>query len=311
MKPSEMPQSVSPEQRYHPSPARGLILMSIGIMLMPLTDGVAKFLSATIPPGEVAWGRFLFQALLTTPIVIALTGWRSLIPKQIWANALRGVLMAGGTTLFFIGLTRIPLADSVAIFFIQPFVLTILAVIFERERVGWRRWLAIAIGFGGAILVIRPSFAEFGPYALLPAISAVSFACFMLLNRRLRGTGGVIAMQGFASIAATVTMTLILVLGTSIGVESISFVAPTATEWGIIAGIGAFAALGHSLMVVAFRYTTPAVLAPTQYLQIISSTAFGFFVFGDFPDTGKWAGIAIIIACGIYIFWRETRRRPR
>lgn len=293
------------------APGRGLIIMATGFMIMSLTDGVAKILAETVPPGEVAWARFFFQSMLTVPIVVAATGWRSLVPDRIFANALRGVLMAGGTAAFFIGLKKIPLADSAAIFFILPFVLTILSVLVERERVGWRRWLAIVIGFGGALLVIQPSFDEFGLFALFPAASAVSFAFYMLLNRRLRGSGSAMALQTFAGLSGMVTLALLLALGSLVGASEFTIVAPTLTQWAMLAGMGAFAALGHYLMIMAFRYTTPAVLAPTQYTQIFSSTAFGYFVFGNFPDLGKWIGIAIIIACGIYIFWRETRVRAR
>ena len=293
------------------APGRGLVIMATAFMIMSLTDGVAKFLAEDIPPGQVAWGRFLFQSMLTVPIVIAATGWRSLVPGRAFLNAFRGVLMAVGTAMFFIGLKKIPLVDSAAIFFILPFILTILSVLVEGERVGWRRWLAIVIGFGGALMVIQPSFDAFGLFALFPAASAVSFGFYMLLNRRLRGTGSAMALQTFGGLCGMLTLTLLLVIGSYAGLPEFSIVAPTMAQWGLLAGIGAFAATGHFMMILAFRYTTPAVLAPTQYAQIFSSTAFGYFVFGNFPDLGKWIGIAIVIACGIYIFWRETRARAR
>jgi drug/metabolite transporter (DMT)-like permease len=289
------------------APGLGLAIMTTGFVIMSLTDGVAKFLATEVPPGEIAWGRFFFQCVLTVPLVIMASGWRSLFPDRMFANAMRGVLMASGTAMFFVGLKKIPLADSAAIFFILPFVLTILSAIFEGEKVGWRRWSAIAVGFGGALLVIQPSFAIFGPYALLPAGSALAFAVYMLLNRRLRGTGTGMALQTFASLAGVLTLTLFLAIGSLAGSSEFAIVAPTLPQWGLIVGIGACAALGHYLMIIAFRYATPAVLAPTQYSQIISATAFGYVVFGDFPDLSKWIGIVIVIACGIYVFHRETR----
>jgi len=293
------------------APGLGLILMASGFMLMSLNDGVAKFVGESLPPGEVAWARFLFQSILAVPIVVAATGWRSLIPHRPLANALRGVLLSLSTAMFFIGLKKIPLADSAAIFFIMPFLLTILSVVVDREHVGWRRWTAIAIGFSGALLVIQPSFEAFGLFALFPAGAAACIAVFMLLNRRLRGTGSGMALQAFAGLSGTLTLAILLVIGTAIGVPEFSIAAPTLGQWGLLAGMGAFAALGHYLMIVAFRYATPAVLAPTQYAQIVSATAFGYVVFGNFPDLGQWFGIAIVIACGIYVFWRETRVRAR
>ena len=301
--------SATPASLVHDrhAPGLGLLIMTTGFMIMTLTDGVAKFLTSEVPAGEIAWGRFFFQSLITLPLVIAISGWRSVVPRQIFGNVMRGLLMAGTTALTFIALKKLPLADFVAIFFIQPFLLTILGAVVEREKVGWRRWLAIVIGFGGALLVIQPSFAEFGLFSLLPVAAAVLFAIFMLLNRRLRGSGSAIAMQTFAGLTGMVSLAILLVGGSIAGVADFTIVIPTLPQWGLLAMMGAIAALGHSLMIVAFRYATPVVLAPTQYSQIISSTIFGFFVFGDFPDLGKWVGIVIIIACGIYVFRRETR----
>jgi drug/metabolite transporter (DMT)-like permease len=288
-------------------PGLGLTILATGYVIMSLTDGVAKFLTAEIAPGEIAWARYLFMATLTLPFVVAINGWRSLLPDRIVANLMRGVLIGSGSAMTFIALQKIPLADSVAIFFIQPFLLTILSVIFEHEKVGWRRWSAIVIGFTGALLVIQPTFAEFGPYALLQALSAGCFAGFMLLNRRLRDTGPALSLQAFSSLTAACVLTILLVAGSVTEMPPFTFVMPTAPQWAMLAAFGGCAAIGHSLMVLAFRYATPAVVAPTAYVQIISATIFGYFVFGDFPNLMTWIGIAIVVACGIYVFHRETR----
>lgn len=289
------------------APGLGLLIMTTGFMIMTVTDGVAKFLTSELPAGEIAWGRFFFQSLITLPLVVAISGWRSVVPRHVIGNMTRGLLMAATTALTFIALKKLPLADFVAIFFLQPFLLTILGAIVEREHVGWRRWLAIVIGFGGAILVIQPSFAEFGLYSLLPVAAAVLFAIFMLLNRRLRGSGSAMAMQTFAGLTGMVSLSLLLIGGSVTGIGDFTIVNPTLPQWGLLVVMGAIAATGHSLMIFAFRFATPVVLAPTQYSQIISSTIFGFLVFGDFPSLSKWVGIIIIITCGIYVFRRETR----
>jgi drug/metabolite transporter (DMT)-like permease len=288
-------------------PGLGLTLLATGYVIMSLTDGVAKFLTAEFAPGEIAWARYSFMATLTLPFVVAINGWRSLLPDRIVANLMRGVLIGLGSAMTFIALQKIPLADSVAIFFIQPFLLSILSMIFEHEKVGWRRWSAIVIGFGGALLVIQPTFAEFGPYALLQAASAACFAGFMLLNRRLRDTGPVMSLQAFSSLTGAVVLTLLLVGGSVADIPTFTFVMPTAPQWAMLAAFGGCAAIGHSLMVLAFRYATPAVIAPTAYVQIISATVFGYVVFGDFPNLKTWIGIVIIVSCGIYVFHRETR----
>jgi drug/metabolite transporter (DMT)-like permease len=300
-------QRPAPERSSHHNPGLGLSLLATGYVIMSITDGVAKLLTAEIAPGEIAWARYFFASVLAIPVVIAITGWRSLVPKRFLANLLRGVMIGSGSAMTFIALQKIPLADAAAIFFIQPFILTILSVIFEGEKVGWRRWSAIAIGFAGALLVIQPSFAEFGFYALLQAASAACFAGFMLLNRRLRDTGPPLSLQAFSSLAGALVLSLMLITGSVVDIPVFTFTMPTAQQWAILAAFGGSAAVGHSLMVIAFRYATPAVVAPTAYVQIIAATIFGYFVFGDFPNLMKWIGIAIIVACGIYVFRRETR----
>jgi drug/metabolite transporter (DMT)-like permease len=298
-----------PQASSHHNPGLGLALLAIGYVIMSITDGVAKLLTSEIAPGEIAWARYVFASLLAVSVVIVVNGWRTLLPKRFLANLFRGVMIGSGSAMTFIALQKIPLADAAAIFFIQPFMLTILSVIFEHEKVGWRRWSAIAIGFAGAMLVIQPSFQEFGFYALLQAVSATCFAGFMLLNRRLRDTAPPLSLQAFSSLAGAMVLTLMLVIGTSTGVPVFTFTMPTPQQWVILAAFGGAAAVGHTLMVVAFRYATPAVVAPTAYVQIISATIFGYFVFGDFPNMTKWIGITIIVACGIYVFHRETRVR--
>ncbi len=303
------PQASTPLATAAPNPGLGLGLLAIGYVIMSITDGVAKLLTSSIAPGEIAWARYVFASALALPVAVAINGWRSLLPKRIVANIFRGVLIGSGSAMTFIALQKIPLADAAAIFFIQPFMLTILSVIFEHEKVGWRRWSAIATGFAGAMLVIQPTFAEFGPHALLQAVSATCFAGFMLLNRRLRDTAPPLSLQVFSSLAGSVVLTLMLVTGTALEMPAFTFTMPTPQQWAILAVFGGAAAVGHSLMVIAFRYATPAVVAPTAYVQILSATIFGYFVFGDFPNLMKWVGIAIVVACGIYVFRRETRAK--
>lgn len=277
--------------------------------LLPVADGIAKIMGGGMSPGEVAWGRLLFHALLTLPMVVAFAGWRALSPKQIWPNVLRGILIAVGTSCFFVGLTKLPLADATAIFFIQPLVLTIISAVFEKEQVGWRRWTAIAVGFAGALIVIRPSFAVFGPYALLPAASAITFAFYMLLNRRQRGSDNPLTMQFAAGLAAFAAMTVFMAVGGLGGGSVFAWSLPSAADWATFAAMGAIGAIAHLMIMLAFGMASGSVLAPCQFMQIISATIFGLVVFGQFPDPGKWIGIGIVMACGAYVFWRETRRR--
>jgi drug/metabolite transporter (DMT)-like permease len=175
--------------------------------------------------------------------------------------------------------------------------------------VGWRRRLAVAAGFVGALIVIRPSYGVFGPIALLPLAAASLFAVYLLLNRRLARFDTPLTMQFSAGVAGTLTMTLLLPLGAALGEENLTPSAGDAWAWTLMASIGLLATFGHLMVVQAFRAAPASLLAPFQYLEIVSATILGYALFGDFPDPWKWLGIAIIVASGVYVFWRESRRR--
>ncbi|HET7412661.1 MAG TPA: DMT family transporter, partial [Pararhizobium sp.] len=190
----------------------GIAIMVAGIMLLPLMDVIAKYVATFegMAPGQVAFYRFFFQLLATIPAVLAVGGVAALRPRRFWLNMLRGCLLGAASLLFFTAIKYMPLADSVAIFFVEPFILTALSALVLGERVGWRRWTAIAVGFIGAIIVINPSFARFGSVALLPLATATLFAVYMLLNRALGRVDSPLVMQLVAGVGGSLLLGLVL-----------------------------------------------------------------------------------------------------
>ena len=283
----------------------GMALMVCAMLLLPGLDAVAKVLSDTVPSGQSAWGRFFFQVLFLTPFVI----WnRQVMPKaHLWAHALRGFLIAFATLLFFTSIKFMPLANAISIFFVQPFIVTLLAALFLGEAFGWRRLLAIVVGFAGALLIIKPSYELFGWAAVLPVGTAVSFACYVILTRWLARTETATTMQFVSGVFGGLTMTVGLIVGASYDVEVLTPVWPTVTEWLLLALLGVIATVGHMLVVMAFNRASVAILAPFQYLEIISATLLGFVIFGDFPDALTWLGIIIIVSSGLFVFHRERK----
>lgn len=159
----------------------GMGLMIIAMLFMPGIDAIAKGLSGTVSSGQIIWSRFFFQTLILIPFAIRLGGLG--VGRQIWGHAARGFLIGFATLMFFTSLRVLPLADAISIFFVEPFLLTLLSVVLLGERVGWRRILAITVGFCGAMIIVRPSYAVFGVSALLPMGAALSFALYMVLTR--------------------------------------------------------------------------------------------------------------------------------
>ena len=273
------------------------------MFMLPGIDAIAKFLSDSVPAGQVSWARFAFQTVVMLPFVIRGYGLR--VPRHFWLQALRGCAIAATTLIFFAALRYLPLADAIAIFFVEPLLLTLCSAFFLGEKVGWRRMGAVLFGLLGAMIVVRPSFAIFGFAALLPLAAAMSFALYLLLTRWLSQREGSAHMQFYAGVFGCVVMSIAMLVGDALHVSVIDPVTPTLAQWALLAALGAIATFGHWLVVVAFKYAPASVLAPMQYLEILGATLLGWWLFDDFPDPIAWLGIAVIIASGLYVAHRE------
>lgn len=285
----------------------GMLLMALAMLTLPCIDAIAKHTGERLPSAEIALARFVVQSLILLPLLrrgdlrTALSAWP--------AHAARGALIAGATILFFTALKFLPMADAIAIFFVEPLLLTLLSALFLSEGIGWRRLSAVAAGFAGALLIIRPTLEDVGWPALLPLGAALCFALYLVLTRSLSQTAGPVTMQFTAGLSGAVTVGAALAFGAATGFMPTMFgpVAPTAVELVWLAALGCIATAGHILVVHAFRRAGAGILAPFQYLEIISATALGFLIFGDFPDSVTWIGIAVIVGSGLYVFHRERR----
>ncbi|MGI9357517.1 MAG: DMT family transporter [Rhizobiaceae bacterium] len=290
---------------------RGMVLMVIAMLMLPMMDAIAKILAVDhqVSAAQTTFGRFLVQAALLAPIIIAIHGVRALVPWKLAANLLRGAIMSLAVMVFFATLKFMPIADALAIFFLEPFILTILSVIVLKEAVGWKRGIAVLAGFAGAMLIVQPSYAVFGPVSLMPMITATLFAVYLLLTRQISGDDNPLTMQFVAGIGGVMMIGVVLGASSLIGWDAIAVpeVPEPGIRWILIFGIGVLATVGHLLVVMAFRLVSASILAPFQYLEIVSATILGYWLFNDFPDALKWVGIAIIVGSGIYLFLRERR----
>jgi drug/metabolite transporter (DMT)-like permease len=294
----------------HPNMLKGLTIMAFAMTILPCMDAIAKYMSTfqAMSPGQVTFYRFFFQMVLTLPLLITVAGKDAFRAKRPWMNLLRGVLHAAATLLFFTSIKYMPLADTFAIYFVEPFMLTAMSALFLGEKVGWRRWLAILIGFGGAMIVIQPSFEIFGLKALLPVACAFLFALYLFLNRAIGDADPPLTMQTIAGLGGTVFMGLALLIGHWLGNVDFQPALPDSLfTLALVLVLGVLSGYGHLLVVHAFRLAPVSILAPFQYFEIISATILGFLVFGEFPSISKWMGVVIIVGSGLYIIWRERR----
>ena len=284
--------------------------MATCMVILPLMDAIAKYMatSEAMSPAQVTFYRFFFQLVCILPLAV-FTGAAIFRPKRPWMNLLRGVLHAAASLMFFAAVKYMPLADVFAIYFVEPFMLTMMSAVFLGEKVGWRRWLAIVVGFGGAMIVIQPSYAIFGWTALLPVACAFLFTLYLFLNRAIGEADSPLVMQTMAGVGGTLFMAAALVIGDSTGAAD--FVPSLPASWlGLILLmlLGSISGYMHLLVVRAFRLAPLSLLAPFQYFEIISATVLGYALFGDFPTASKWLGIAVIVASGLFIIWRERSK---
>jgi drug/metabolite transporter (DMT)-like permease len=286
-------------------PVLGILLMLGFCLMAPLGDGLAKLLGATIPILQLVAIRFAVQGVALLPLMA--TGGRgfAMSARILRLTVLRTLLHIAGIGCMFLSLRYLPLADAIAIAFVMPFIMLLLGWFFLGESVGIRRIAACAVGFAGTLLVVQPSFAAVGAPALLPLVVAVVFALFMLVTRAVAREIDPISLQCISGlIAAALLLPVLVVLGGT-GLPFAVPVLPDAREMGLLLLLGLIGTAAHLLMTWSLRFAPTSTVAPMQYLEIPFATAIGFAMFGDFPNGLALAGIAVTMAAGLYVIWRE------
>lgn len=301
-----MSHAVSDESR-HP---RGAVQLCAGMLIIPFLDVFAKLLGETHGPLEITFWRFFMQTVLMLPFMVSLNLWM-IPPGTIMMQAVRGLLLAMATVFFFAALQHLPMAEAIAIFFVQPMILTVLSALILGERLRVRRIAAILAGLGGTMVILQPSLVIFGWAAVLPLGSAVSMAFYMILTRKLSGTVNPYQMQFFGSVVAMVVLGVITVLGTLFQLPGAGMSMLSGIEVSWVIGLGLAATIGHAFIVWAAGNAPANLLAPFQYVEIIGAATLGYLVFGDVPATSTFVGVTIIIASGLYLLHRERKAEQR
>jgi S-adenosylmethionine uptake transporter len=289
----------------HNSTARAMLMMIIAMLMLPGIDAIAKWLSGSVSSGQVTWSRFFFQIIFMFPLLLKTRGpW---LTPALALHAVRGSLIAFATLFFFSGLAYLPLADAIAIFFIEPLLVTLLSALFFGEAIHWRRISAISLGFIGALIIIRPTFSQVGYAALYPVGAAFCFSFYIVLTRKLVRHEDPIRLQFFAGIFGCLVMSIALGYGTSVDIAILAATWPSTNHWLLLGGLGLIATGCHLLVTYAYRLASIGILAPFQYVEIIGATVLGLIIFNEFPDAVTWVGVSIIVGSGMYVFHREAR----
>ena len=274
----------------------GVLLMIAFCILAPLIDVFSKLAAQGVPVGVIVLGRGLVQGGLMLPVVFAMGLTLRLTRRSLWLALLRAVLLVVSTYCFVAAVRVMPIADALAIVFVEPFIILLIGRIVLSEQVGARRLGACAVGFVGSLFVIQPSFAVFGAIAFFPLGTALSFALYMLVTRHLSRTIHPVAMQLHTAVLSAVLCLPVLAIGTWAGEASLTFQAPEGIFWLWCFCMGLASAVSHLAMTYALRFAPSSTLAPLHYLEIVTATLLGYLIFDDFPGLLKWTGIVIIVA---------------
>ncbi|ETX28586.1 DMT family transporter [Roseivivax isoporae] len=285
----------------------GMIVMCLAMGLLPVGDAISKSLTSVLPPFEVTVLRALAQAAFLVPVAVLLR--RHLAgPIFTLASLASAALIATVTYTLITAFSVMPIATAIAIFFLEPLVLTLLAGIFLGEVPGPRRFAAVGVGLVGAMIVIRPNFAVFGPVALLPLVGAVAYALNMIVLRKASLRQSALSFQVGASLCAAALLGGAEIVRLALGGGGGPLLEMPGWAMIAVAAAGMLATVTFLMITFAFSKVEASILAPFQYLEIVGATAVGFLIFGEFPDGMTILGAAIILGSGIYVFHRERAR---
>jgi drug/metabolite transporter (DMT)-like permease len=283
-------------------PFRGIALILASTVFLGISDVTSKYLSATLPSIEIAWIRFLVFALIMVPAMLPGSPLFALRTGRPGLQVMRGVALLGSSLFFISGLRFLPIAEASATGFVSPLFVTALSIVFLSESVGVRRWLATAVGLIGVLIILRPGSSSFHPAVFFPLVSALSWACMLIMTRMMSGREAAITTMTYSSIVGVGILSVLVPL---------VWVAPSWHDilFGILVGLAW--TVGQWIVVLAFRYADASVLAPFSYTQLLWVSILGFLIFGEVPDVWTVTGAAFIVASGLYTAHRERLRRSQ
>ncbi len=271
--------------------------MVAAVGVFTLMDTIAKYLSRWYPVPGIVWARYAMNLAILLAWLAARGELKRIATQRPGIQIARGLLLAVATSIYFTSLTVLPLADAAAIAFVLPLFVAALAVPMLNERLDGARLAAIAVGFAGALVVVRPGSSVFTLYALLPMGMAFCNALYQILTRKIAGVEHPLTS---------------LIWGAIVGAALLSLALPFAWKtpdqahhWALLVVIGICASVGHYLLIRAYDYASASLLAPYTYSSLVWAMALGFVVFGNFPDGWALTGMGIIVASGLFLVARQ------
>lgn len=294
---------------------RGMLSVAFGVSIFSLQDAIVKGLSGTYPVHQIVVLRSCVALPILVAVALVLDG-RTLKIHRLGLHLARGLALYLSYTSYYLALARLPIAESVALYFTGPFFVASLSLPMLGERVSARSWAAIIVGFCGVLIVARPSTALFDPAVLLPIASALAYAISAVLTRRL----GTTESSGALAVSATV---IYVVAGgaTALGLSGIEVAGdahrslrfllmawswPSVADAGLLATCGLIAAGGFFFLAQGYRLAEANRAAPFEYAALPWGILWGYLFFANLPDVATLAGAVVIIGAGLYTLQRQA-----
>lgn len=280
---------------------KGALILMLAAFGFSLMVALIKLAGARLPVTQILFARQCGMTLMLAPVLFRSfpAAFRTTrLPLQLARIVLALIAMLGG----FTAVVNMPLADATAIAFAKSFFVTIFAVVILKESVGTYRWCAVAVGFIGVLIMVRPGSAGFSVYGLLAVAGAASAGLVMVIIRLLTRTDSPSTILAFQAIGVGIIMAI---------PAFIQWVPPTPAEWLLLAGIGFVSYFAQRANIYAFSYGEASLLASLDYVRLIYATLFGWWLFSELPGISTWVGAGIIVAASVYTVHRESRRNQK
>jgi drug/metabolite transporter (DMT)-like permease len=282
---------------------RAIFYMALAMALIPCLNASAKYLGHHYATVEIVWARYAGHFAYMVVAFFPRRGFSLFATARPGVQVLRSALLLCATGVYFTALHFTELPTAAVISFVSPFIVTALAGVMLGERVGPRRWAAVGVGFLGAVLILRPGSGVVHIASFLVLISATCNALYQILTRGLA-----------ARDSAETSNTYIAVVGFVLSTIAVPFFWQTPRsplDIFLFISLGIFGGFGHYFIVKALEWAPAAVIAPLNYGQLVGTVILGYLIFAEFPDLSTWIGASVIIASGLYIFYRERQLKDR
>ena len=279
---------------------KAIVLNLSAWVMLPIMDGFAKYLSSTLPVLQITWSRYFFTVVIVLPIMLIFFRKNLTWTEKPKLQLIRGLILFCANILFFYSISIISLAKALTLAFIAPLIVTALSPVLLGEKVGFRRWAAVVIGFIGSLIVIRPGFVEFNLASIAALGTGILYGFYLIITRKLHDADNPLLTLLLTGIVGAILGTMIM---------PTVWVQPTITEWYMMFAIGFFASIGHLFLILSLKYADASKLAPFGYFEILPNIIIGYYFFNHFPDSWTFIGLFIIISSGTYIFKREIETK--